>query len=133
MLNLNIYAAFRSVHAVLPYMMERKTGEIVFTSSVAGVVLVVWEPIYTASKFEDPAGSRPREDKLVLASEEPVSLGAATLGLVAVGPFPDLGDAMTELSRTAEACLSAATAITALHASRHDAFKHLQEVARELR
>lgn len=51
MLNLNINAAFRSVHAVLPHMIEQKTGDIVFTSSVAGVVPVVWEPIYTASKF----------------------------------------------------------------------------------
>ena len=51
MLNLNINAAFRSVHAVLPYMIEQKTGDILFTSSVAGVVPVVWEPIYTASKF----------------------------------------------------------------------------------
>lgn len=50
MLNLNINAAFRSVHAVLPYMVERKSGDILFTSSVAGVVPVIWEPIYTASK-----------------------------------------------------------------------------------
>ena len=51
MLNLNINAAFRCVNAVLPYMIEKKTGDILFTSSVAGVVPVVWEPIYTASKF----------------------------------------------------------------------------------
>ena len=51
MLNLNINAAFRSVHAVLPHMIDRKTGDIVMTSSIAGVVPVVWEPIYTASKF----------------------------------------------------------------------------------
>ena len=50
MLNLNINAAFRSVHAVLPHMVERKTGDIILTSSVAGLVPVVWEPIYTASK-----------------------------------------------------------------------------------
>lgn len=50
MLNLNINAAFRSVHAVLPHMVERKTGDVVFTSSIAGMVPVVWEPIYTASK-----------------------------------------------------------------------------------
>ncbi|WP_412050068.1 SDR family oxidoreductase [Hoeflea sp. Naph1] len=50
-LNLNINAAFRSVQAVLPGMIERRTGDIIFTSSVAGVVPVVWEPIYTASKF----------------------------------------------------------------------------------
>jgi ribitol 2-dehydrogenase len=51
MLNLNINAVFRCAHAVLPHMAERKTGDLIVTSSVAGVVPVVWEPIYTASKF----------------------------------------------------------------------------------
>jgi len=50
MLNLNINAVFRSIHAVLPHMIERKTGDVLVTSSVAGVIPVVWEPIYTASK-----------------------------------------------------------------------------------
>lgn len=50
MLNLNINAAFRSVHSVLPQMIERGTGDIVMTSSVAGMIPVVWEPIYCASK-----------------------------------------------------------------------------------
>ncbi len=48
MLNLNVNATFRSIHAVLPHMIARKTGDILVTSSVAGVVPVVWEPIYTA-------------------------------------------------------------------------------------
>lgn len=51
MLNLNVNAAFRSVHAVIPHMVAQRAGDILFTSSVAGVVPVVWEPIYTASKF----------------------------------------------------------------------------------
>ncbi len=50
MLNLNINATFRSVRAVLPHMIERRTGDIIMTSSIAGLVPVVWEPIYTASK-----------------------------------------------------------------------------------
>lgn len=50
MLNLNINAVFRCIHAVLPHMVERKTGDIVVTSSVAGFIPVVWEPVYTASK-----------------------------------------------------------------------------------
>jgi ribitol 2-dehydrogenase len=49
-LNLNINAVFRSIHAVLPHMVERKSGDIIVTSSIAGLVPVVWEPIYTASK-----------------------------------------------------------------------------------
>ena len=50
MLNLNINATFRAIHAVLPHMVERRTGDIIVTSSVAGLTPVVWEPIYTASK-----------------------------------------------------------------------------------
>jgi len=50
MLNLNINAVFRTVHAVLPHMVERQTGDIIVTSSISGLVPVVWEPIYTASK-----------------------------------------------------------------------------------
>jgi len=50
MLNLNVNATFRSIHAVLPHMVGRGTGDIIVTSSVAGLVPVVVEPIYTASK-----------------------------------------------------------------------------------
>jgi ribitol 2-dehydrogenase len=50
-LNLNVNAAFRSVRAVLPHLVAQKSGDILFTSSIAGIVPVVWEPIYTASKF----------------------------------------------------------------------------------
>lgn len=50
MLNLNVNTLFRSIHAVLPHMVERKSGDIIVTSSIAGLVPVVWEPIYTASK-----------------------------------------------------------------------------------
>ncbi|MEO1748578.1 MAG: SDR family oxidoreductase, partial [Pseudomonadota bacterium] len=50
MLNLNINSAFRTVHAVLGHMVEQKSGDIIMTSSIAGIVPVVWEPIYTASK-----------------------------------------------------------------------------------
>ena len=50
-LNLNINAAFRCVRAVLPHMIAQRSGDIIFTSSIAGVVPVIWEPIYTASKL----------------------------------------------------------------------------------
>ncbi|MEL7176512.1 MAG: SDR family oxidoreductase [Pseudomonadota bacterium] len=49
-LNLNINAAFRSIHAVLPHLARQGSGDVILTSSVAGVIPVVWEPIYTASK-----------------------------------------------------------------------------------
>lgn len=50
-LHLNINAAFRCVRSVLPHLIAQKSGDIIFTSSIAGVVPVIWEPVYTASKF----------------------------------------------------------------------------------
>ena len=50
MLNLNINAAFRSVHAVLPHLAKQGSGDVILTSSIAGMIPVIWEPVYTASK-----------------------------------------------------------------------------------
>lgn len=50
MLNLNVNATFRSVHAILPHMVGQQSGDVIVTSSVAGMIPVLWEPVYTASK-----------------------------------------------------------------------------------
>lgn len=50
MLNLNVNATFRAIHAVLPHMQQRGSGDIIVTSSIAGMIPVVVEPVYTASK-----------------------------------------------------------------------------------
>lgn len=50
-LTLNVNATFRAIRAVLPHLVAQKSGDVVVTSSIAGLVPVVWEPIYTASKF----------------------------------------------------------------------------------
>lgn len=78
MLNLNINAAFRSVHAVLPHMVENKGGDIVMTSSIAGLVPVVWEPIYTASKHAVQA--------FVHTVRRQVAKDGVRVGAVAPGP-----------------------------------------------
>lgn len=51
MLNLNVNAVMKNVHDVLPHMIERGTGDIVVTGSVAGHYPVPWEPVYAASKW----------------------------------------------------------------------------------
>jgi len=51
MLNLNVNAVMKNVHAVVPHMMERKTGDIVVTCSIAGHFPVHWEPVYASSKW----------------------------------------------------------------------------------
>ncbi|MBV9652989.1 MAG: SDR family oxidoreductase [Acetobacteraceae bacterium] len=78
MLNLNVNATFRSIHAVLPHMIERGSGDIVVTSSVAGHVPVVVEPIYTASKHAVQA--------FVHTLRRQVSKHGVRVGAVAPGP-----------------------------------------------
>ncbi len=51
MLNLNVNAVIKNVHNVIPHMIDRGTGDIVVTSSVAGHFPVPWEPVYSASKW----------------------------------------------------------------------------------
>lgn len=77
-LNLNINAAFRSVRAVLPHFIAQKSGDVLFTSSIAGVVPVIWEPIYTASKFAVQA--------FVHSTRRQVSEYGVRVGAVLPGP-----------------------------------------------
>lgn len=77
-LNLNINAVFRTIHSVLPHMVERKTGDIIVTSSIAGIVPVMWEPVYTASKFAVQA--------FVHTLRRQVSKHGIRVGAVAPGP-----------------------------------------------
>ena len=51
MLNLNVNAVIKNVHAVLPHMIERGTGDIIVTSSLAGHSAIKHEPVYSASKW----------------------------------------------------------------------------------
>jgi ribitol 2-dehydrogenase len=51
MLNLNVNAVMKNVHTVAPHMIERGSGDIIVTSSVAGHFPVPWEPVYSASKW----------------------------------------------------------------------------------
>ncbi|MFC0008810.1 SDR family oxidoreductase [Devosia nitrariae] len=78
MLNLNINAVFRCVNTVLPHMIARRTGDVIFTSSVAGVIPVVWEPVYTASKFAVQA--------FLHATRRQVSQHGIRMGAVLPGP-----------------------------------------------
>lgn len=85
-LNLNVNAAFRTVRAVLPYMIERKSGDVLFTSSVAGVIPVVWEPIYTASKFAVQAFMHATRRQV---SEHGIRMGAVLPGPVVTALLDD--------------------------------------------
>jgi ribitol 2-dehydrogenase len=51
MLNLNVNVVMKNVHAVLPHMIRRKTGDIIVTCSIAGHFPTYWEPVYSGSKW----------------------------------------------------------------------------------
>jgi D-ribulokinase len=73
--------------------------------------------------------------KPVLANqaEEPVLLGAAILGSVAAGAYPDVGAAMAGMSRIGTRYAPQGGTISAVHQARFAAFEQLQRLAAQLR
>jgi ribitol 2-dehydrogenase len=51
MLNLNVNVVMKNVHDVLPHMIERGSGDIIVTSSLAAHYPTPWEPVYASSKW----------------------------------------------------------------------------------
>jgi ribitol 2-dehydrogenase len=50
-LNLNVNVVMKNVRDVLPHMIERGTGDILVTSSLAAHFPTPWEPVYASSKW----------------------------------------------------------------------------------
>lgn len=51
MMNLNVNVVMKNVHDVLPHMIERGSGDIIVTSSLAAHFPTPWEPVYASSKW----------------------------------------------------------------------------------
>ncbi|MEX8517550.1 MAG: SDR family oxidoreductase [Leptothrix sp. (in: b-proteobacteria)] len=51
MLNLNVNVVMKNVRDVLTHMIERGSGDIIVTSSLAAHYPTPWEPVYAASKW----------------------------------------------------------------------------------
>ncbi len=103
-LDLNTNAAFRSVHAVLPHLIGKKSGYVVFTSSVAGVTPVVWEPIYTASKYAVQAFLHSTRRQLI---KDNVRMGAVLPGPVITALLDDWPKAKMDEALEAKALMEA--------------------------
>lgn len=76
----NIDAVFRSAHAVLPHMRDRKSGDILVMSSIAGVSEMRHEPIYSASKHAVQAFVHSLRRQV---AEDGIRVGAIQPGTVA--------------------------------------------------
>ncbi len=51
MLNLNVNVVMKNVRDVLPHMIERGSGDIIVTGSLAAHYPTPWEPVYASSKW----------------------------------------------------------------------------------
>lgn len=51
MLNLNVNVVMKNVRDVLTHMIERGTGDVIVTSSLAAHFPTPWEPVYASSKW----------------------------------------------------------------------------------
>jgi len=51
MLELNINVVMKNIRSIIPHMIERNTGDIIVTSSLAAQAAVAWEPVYSPSKW----------------------------------------------------------------------------------
>ena len=51
MMNLNVNVVMKNVHDGLPHMIERGSGDILITSSLAAHFPTPWEPVYASSKW----------------------------------------------------------------------------------
>ncbi|MGJ8584071.1 MAG: SDR family oxidoreductase [Marinosulfonomonas sp.] len=79
LLNVNVNSVFRLVNRILPQMIERRSGDIIVTSSVSGHQAIQWEPVYSASKHAVQSfvhGVRRQ------VSEHNVRVGAVAPGMV---------------------------------------------------
>ena len=69
---------------------------------------------------------------VAVQAEEPVLLGSAMLGAVAGGVVAGMSHAMAQMSSAKATFVPAAGAIRDLHETRFDAFRRLQDLAREI-
>lgn len=75
----NVAGVMHMVHAALPHLLERGTGDIVVTSSVSGHQAISWEPVYTATKHAVQAFVHATRQQVVGSG---VRIGAIAPGIV---------------------------------------------------
>lgn len=75
----NVAGVMHMVHAALPYLLERGTGDIVVTSSVSGHQAISWEPVYTSTKHAVQAFVHATRQQVVGSG---VRIGAIAPGIV---------------------------------------------------
>jgi ribitol 2-dehydrogenase len=86
MLNLNINVVMKNVHDVLPHMIERGTGDIIVTSSLAAHYPTPWEPVYASSKWAIDCFIQPTRRQVF---KHGIRIGGVSPGPVITGLLKD--------------------------------------------
>lgn len=79
MVTTNVAGVMHTVHAALPHLLAKGTGDIIVTSSVSGHQAISWEPVYTATKHAVQAFVHATRQQIVGSG---VRLGAIAPGIV---------------------------------------------------
>ncbi|MFM8515300.1 MAG: SDR family oxidoreductase [Actinomycetota bacterium] len=79
MITTNVAGVMHTVHAALPHLLTKGTGDIFVTSSVSGHQAISWEPVYTATKHAVQAFVHATRQQIVGSG---VRLGAIAPGIV---------------------------------------------------
>lgn len=86
MLNLNINVVMKNVQAVLGHMIERETGDILVTSSLAAHYPTPWEPVYASSKWAIDCFVQTTRRQMI---KHGIRIGSVSPGPVATGLISD--------------------------------------------
>jgi len=98
MLELNINVVMKNIRSIIPHMIERKSGDIIITSSLAAHTAVAWEPVYSPSKWAMNAFVQAMRRQLLPHGIRvgSVSPGPVSSALLADWPEPtEIADAIT--------------------------------------
>jgi ribitol 2-dehydrogenase len=100
LMDVNINGVLRCVHAVLPHMMEQRSGDILITSSISGFIDIPWEPIYSASKHAIQGFVHTLRRQVAPAG---IRVGAIAPGMVAneLWGFTETGDIDRQIAQHA--------------------------------
>ena len=104
MLNLNVNAVVKNIHAVIPHMIERGTGDIVVTSSLAGHSAIVHEPVYSASKWAITCFVQTMRRQL---NKNGIRVGQVSPGPVITALLADWSEDMLRATKAAGALIEA--------------------------
>ena len=111
MLNLNVNVVMKNVRGLLPHMVERGSGDIMITSSLAAHFPTPWEPVYASSKWAINCFVQTLRRQVF---EQGIRVGSVSPGPVVTGLLADWPEAKLREAREKGSLIEAAEVADAI-------------------